>query len=158
MKIIQIYVAMILFLFSSILNAESEVESLSPELRTLLLKEMTALQEGMQAILPAYLSGNFEDVSAISKKIKNSFILKQNITDEQKKELGSTLPEPFIKLDQKFHEHAGMLEHVANKRNTELVGFYYSKLIETCFNCHSEYARHRFPKLNMETKHNTNHH
>ena len=57
MKKIQTYVAIILFLFSSILNADSEVESLSPELRSLLLKEMTALQEGMQSILPAYVSG-----------------------------------------------------------------------------------------------------
>lgn len=155
MKKIQTYVAIILFLFSSILNADSEVESLSPELRTLLVQEMMAIQKGMQSILPAYASGNFDEIADISKNIKDSFILKQTITDAQKKELGKKLPASFLKLDQKFHEHAGMLEHVAKMKNTELVGFYYSKLVETCVACHSEYATHKFPKFHMKSKSNT---
>jgi hypothetical protein len=74
--------------------------------------------------------------------MKNGYILKQSITDEQKHELITKLPKSFFESDQKFHEYAGMLEHVAEEKNLELVGFYYSKLTESCVNCHSEYGSH----------------
>ncbi len=67
--------------------SESEVESLSPELRALLKQEMLAIQEGMKNIVPAFASGNLEEVSDIAGKINRSFILKQKITDSQKHEI-----------------------------------------------------------------------
>lgn len=121
------------------------VESLSPDLRELLAKEMQALQKGMMSIIPAYASGNWKEIEDIASKMENSYILKQSITETQVKELHRLLPESFIKLDQKFHYYAGMLSHVAMKRKPELVGFYFSKLSESCVSCHSQYATHRFP-------------
>ncbi len=151
MKSIKISLVVMGMMFSSVVKAESGVESLSPELRDLLTKEMVALQEGMQSILPAYVSGNLDEVAKISGKIKNSFILKQQITDKQRQELGTKLPKSFISMDKNFHEYAGMLEHVSEMKNTELVGFYYSKLTESCVACHTEHAQHRFPALDMKT-------
>lgn len=147
-----------LWLCAANLKADSGVESLSPDLRNLLAKEMVALEKGMQAIFPAYITGDFEQVAQVAKKIKESFILKQKITDDQKKELVAKLPNSFLKMDKKFHEYAGMLEHVARKNKTELVGFYYAKLTESCIACHSNHAKHRFPKLIEETKENEHHH
>ena len=138
--------------------ADSSVETLSPELRGLLGKEMRSLQEGMQAILPAYVSGDLNQVVDISHKIKNSYILKQSISKDQKQELMHKLPASFLKGDQKFHKYAGMLEHVAKEGHMELVGFYYAKLIDSCVACHSEYAVHRFPKLQEKNHLNQNHH
>ena len=131
--------------------SESDVESLSPELRALLKQEMLAIQEGMKNIVPAFASGNLKEVSGIAGKISKSFILKQKITDSQKHELHQKLPKGFILKDQQFHKDAGMLEHVSKKGHTELVGFYYSKLLESCIACHSEYASHRFPTFTKES-------
>lgn len=152
MKKIKTYFAIAIFFFCVNAMAESDIESLSPELRALLVKEMSALQEGMQSIFPSYVSGNLEEVADVSRKIKNSFILKQKLTDAQKHELSTKLPKSFIQMDKKFHETAGMLEHVAEMKNIELVGFYFSKLTEACVACHLEYAKHRFPKLDMKSE------
>lgn len=130
----------------------SAVESLSPTLRELLVKEMLALQDGMKTIIPAYVSGDWDAIATIADKMEKSYILKQSLTKEQKKELHSSLPSSFISLDQEFHYLAGMLKHVAKNKKTELVGFYYSKLNETCLSCHTQYATHRFPALDSKTQ------
>ncbi len=151
-------VAVTVFALSLNVKAQPGVEDLSPELRSLLSKEMLALQTGMQSIIPAYVSGDLEEVAHIAKKIKNSFILKQHITGDQKKELGAKLPKAFLKMDHQFHKYAGMLEHVAQEKHTELVGFYFSKLSAACVACHSEYATHKFPKFDMKSKGDKHHH
>jgi len=126
-------------------DAGAGIESLSPALRGLLAQEMLALETGMQAIIPAYSSGNWSEIAHIAEQMENSFILKQALTDEQKKELHSSLPDSFIDLDKQFHYLAGMLKHVAKNEKSELVGFYFSKLNESCVGCHAQYATHRFP-------------
>jgi hypothetical protein len=124
---------------------QKSVENLSPELRALLQQEMQALQNGMIAVIPAFVSGDLAVVEEIAKNMKNSFILRQSITREQMHELHSTLPESFIKMDKEFHYFAGMLSHTANRKKLELVNFYLSKLTESCVACHSQYATHKFP-------------
>lgn len=138
--------------------AESDVENLSPELRALLKKEMLAIQEGMQNIVPAFAAGDLAQVADIAGKISGSFILQQNITDAQKHELHTRLSEEFVHKDQQFHEYAGMLEHVSQENHTELVGFYYSRLLESCVDCHSEHATHRFPNFTKESPGKEHHH
>ena len=123
----------------------SSIESLSPELRKLLKNEMLALQKGMMSIIPAYVAGNWSEIENIAHKMKNSYIFKQSLTDEQAKELHTSLPASFIKLDQQFHYLSGMLNHAAKNKKSELVGFYFSKLSESCVSCHSQYAVHKFP-------------
>lgn len=148
-----------IFLFSALLlpslsygesHASSAIESLSPELRELLKKEMLALQDGMQAIIPAYAAGEWHDVAAIAHKIKNSYILQQSLSDAQVKELQTSLPDSFVKTDQHFHYLAGQLNHAAQQEKAELVGFYYSRLVESCAGCHAQHAVHRFPALKPE--------
>ncbi len=138
--------------------AGSEVEALSPELRTLLRKEMVALEDGMQAIIPAYVSGDLEEVSKIAGQMERSYILKQKITESQKHELHKKLPKTFVEKDQQFHQYAGMLKHVTEENHVELIGFYYNKLLESCASCHSEHATHRFPALVRETTKEAHHH
>jgi len=135
------------------------VEELSPELRALLKQEMQAIQQGMQKMVPAFVSGDLEAVSAVAGKIKSSFIMKQKITSAQKHELHKKLPKDFIAKDQQFHKYAGMLEHVSEEGHTELVSFYYSKVLESCVGCHSAHATHRFPLLKtVPAKNGSEHH
>ncbi len=143
---------------SSLSYGDSEVESLSPELRALLTKEMLSLENGMQAILPAYISGNFGEIAKIAKTMKNSYILEQEIPDHQKNELAEKLPEDFFEKDGQFHQYAGKLQHAAEEQNLELTGFFTTKLLESCVNCHSTHATDRFPDFSVETSEDEHHH
>jgi len=126
------------------------IEALSPALRALLTKEMLAIQTGMMSVIQAYAAGNWNEIETIAHNIKNSYILKQSLTDEQIHELHTSLPALFIKQDQQFHYYSGMLEHAASMHKPELVGFYFSRLNEACISCHSQFATHRFPALTPE--------
>ena len=123
------------------------VEMLSHDLRQLLSQEMQALQSGMMSIIPAYVSGNWEEIEVTAGKMKSSYILKQSLTEAQVGELHSVLPGEFIKQDQRFHYLAGMLEHAAKKEKSELVNFYFSEMTESCVSCHTAFATHKFPAL-----------
>lgn len=125
----------------------SPVESLSPELRSLISKEMLSLQYAMTAVLPAYVAGDWQKVSDTALNMKHSYILKQGLTEEQNKELESKLPASYLKLNQAFHYQAGMLSHAADMNKVELIGFYYAELTHSCVACHTQFAQQRFPML-----------
>ena len=50
-------------------HVEKGVESLSPEIRTLLGKEMLAIQNGMMSVISAYASGNYAEIASIAEQI-----------------------------------------------------------------------------------------
>ena len=131
------------------------VEALSHDLRNLLSQEMQALQNGMMSMIPAYISGNWNEIETTAGKIKSSYILKQSLTESQVKELHSVLPHEFIEKDQRFHYLAGMLEYAAKNRKSELINFYFSEMNESCVSCHVVFATHTFPTLvpKVENKH-----
>ena len=126
------------------------VEALSPELRDLLSEEMQAIESGMMSIIPAYASGNWSEIETTAGKIKNSYILKQSLSESQIKELHSVLPHAFIEKDQRFHYLAGMLDHAAKNKKAELINFYFSEMNESCVSCHTLFATHRFPALSVK--------
>ncbi len=134
------------------------IETLSPELRQLLSSEMKALQEGMMSIIPMYISGQWGNIEATAKKMKDSYILKQQLSKKQLKELHTMLPQSFIKKDKEFHYLAGMLEHVAKEKKVELINFYFSELTKSCVGCHSDFAIHKFPKLKSDEDKGDDHH
>jgi hypothetical protein len=136
-------------------HAETGVESLSPELRNLLSKEMVAIQNGMMSMIAAYASGNSEEIASIAEEIKSSYILKQEMSRQQMHELHQKLPRSFIHLDHQFHNYAGLLEEAARKNNDELIGFYFSKLVDSCSGCHRQHARHKFPAFVEENEEHT---
>lgn len=125
----------------------SGIEALTPDLRDLLAREMQALQTGMMAIIPAFVSGNWTEIETTAHKMKNSYILKQSLTEKQAHQLHSVLPPAFIEKDQRFHYLAGMLEQAAKHRKPELVNFYFSEMTNSCVSCHSAFAQHKFPAL-----------
>lgn len=149
-KFIYIITVTLIATITSNAYSQGEVESLSPELRGLLKQEMLAIQDGMKNIVPAFVSGNLQTVAQIAGNINKSYILKQKITSAQKHELHKKLPKGFIQKDQQFHKYAGMLQHVSEENHVELVSFYYSKMMDSCIGCHTEYATHRFPSLKSE--------
>ena len=142
--------AMMIITLSTVLNASEKkgLESLTPELRTLLSTEMLSIEKGMKQIFSDMIAGRYEEVSDTATKISNSFILKQNLTKAQKMELKSKLPKEFLETDQGFHIDAHDLSEAAELEDVALMNFYVSKMTNTCIKCHSTFAKSRFPDFN----------
>lgn len=131
---------------------QKSIANLSPEIRGLLKKEMSAIEQGMADIFYAYITGEYKRAAETAQKIEQGFILKQELTQEQKKELHQNLPHGFLKRDKNFHYMAGMLSHAAQKEKSELVSFYYSRMMEACVGCHSRFATERFRHFGSKPK------
>lgn len=128
-------------------SQKSEEVQLSPSLHALLKQEMGLIQEGMMDMIPAIAAGEWDKVSTLGQKIKESFILKQKLTEAQKEELHRVLPKQFIEMDMDFHKSAGMIAHAAEMKNADVVNFYFYKLNAACVSCHGKFAAERFPGL-----------
>lgn len=128
-------------------TAEPAGLQLSHEVKIILNQEMNGIEEGMMKIIPAIAAGDWETIAKISQKIKDSFIMKQKLTQAQMEELHHALPAEFVAMDQDFHTTAGKLSHAAHQHDAELVNFYFYKLHSQCIKCHSSYAAERFPAL-----------
>lgn len=153
---IMLFITMLPFSYAE--NNDSGISSLSPQLQKLFSKEMIQLQQGMKNIMDAYISGQWHIITPIAKKMENSYVLRQNLSQEQMHELHSKLPKAFLELDEKFHYYSGMLSHASEMNKTELLGFYYSKMSETCVNCHSVYASEKFPSFKSVIENGEHHH
>jgi hypothetical protein len=149
------------FVMSPISHADNHnngVSSLSPDLQKLFSKEMIQLKQGMHEIMDAYVSGEWDVIAPIAKKMEGSYVLRQSLSQSQMHELHSKLPSAFLELDDKFHYYSGMLSHASEMKKTELIGYYYGKMSETCVSCHSSYATHKFPSFKPKTVNENHHH
>lgn len=131
--------------------------SLPADLHQLLTKEMLAIEKAMQELLSSIAKGNWQKTATIAAQIKASYIMKQSLTDDQKKQLHDILPEQFVKLDQSFHHYAEMLAHAAKIKNADVVNFYFYKLNDSCVQCHSSYAQAKFSGFADLTKKHHSH-
>lgn len=157
-KLILMAVFPALLFTNTVLAEDTGVDNLSVEVRAALQKEMLFIDSAMKDILSANAAGDLEKVANIAKQIEESFILNKSLSNKQKHELHTKLPDGFLKLDQEFHYMAGMLGHVAESKKSELISFYYSKLFESCANCHKSYAKHKFKKFTGKVKINAHKH
>ncbi|MCF6193788.1 MAG: hypothetical protein L3J46_05595 [Kangiellaceae bacterium] len=133
-------------------ESKTGIQNLSPKLQTLCKLEMQELVKGMSEINYAYISGDWELISKIAKNMENSYVLRKGLTKHQMHELHTQLPQGFLKLDEQFHYYSGMLSHASSMGKTELIGFYYSKMSESCVSCHSQYANRKFPLFKSKLK------
>lgn len=124
---------------------EQGVEALSAPLREALGTEMVALQNGLMTVIPAFVAGHWDEVAGIGRQMHDSYIMKQSLSAAQVEELHQAMPASFLELDARFHYLAGMLQHAAEARKPELVGFYLGRLAETCVTCHAQHAHSKFP-------------
>ncbi len=131
--------------------------SLPSDLRALILEEMRAIKKGMEEMVGAIATGNNHKVAMIAEKIEKSFIIKQKISKKQLTELHGSLPQGFRELDAKFHKNAGMLSHVAKAGHSDMISFYYYKLLEGCQQCHGKYANKRFSGFKESKGHDHGH-
>lgn len=138
--------------------ADQGVEHLSEPLRAALNAEMAALQGGLVELMPAIVAGRWDEVARIGRQMRDSYIMKQALSEEQIEELHHALPASFLELDARFHYLAGMLSHAAEAKKPELVGFYLGTMTETCIRCHARHAQAKFPKLSDGDSLHEHHH
>lgn len=117
---------------------------MSVELRQLFQQEMIALLTGTQTIAASLPVADWQTIAATSATIRHSYVLERKLTRAQEDEL-ARLPAEFQGLDATFHLRAEKLERAAVARDAEAVAFQFSRLLESCTECHSRYAREKFP-------------
>lgn len=118
---------------------------LPPKLQQALVDEMIAINEGVRALPEAIVKADWELLAETGRRIEQSYILKQRLSQAERETLVRTLPTSFKYLDRRLHEHAGKLARAAERRDGELVRFYFSRMLDSCAGCHAVYAKHRFP-------------
>lgn len=118
---------------------------LSPQVRGLLQQEMREVARGTQTLAIALATADWKTLHDTAAKIRASYIMSKQLTAAQKHELEHALPAGFKQLDAEFHARAEKLAHAAEARDHELAAFHYSRLVESCAVCHSNYAKTRFP-------------
>lgn len=119
--------------------------TLSPDSMELVRAEMREIAMGIQGVPLALATADWKAIQKTSTQIRASYILEKNLTPAQSLELEEALPESFKRLDAEFHQRAEKLGSAAAARNSEQVAFQFSRMLESCARCHSEFAPDRFP-------------
>lgn len=118
---------------------------LSQDARSLLQEEMREIAVASQAIMMAFVSGEWASIKHMSEEISASYVMAKKLTDAQRQELEDKLPEGFKHLDVAFHARAEKLGMAADSGDPEIVAFQLNRLLESCATCHAAYAKSRFP-------------
>ena len=139
---------LVVFAFTAGAVAEEPVgPKLTPRLKDLLSQEMRQVAQATADLSLAIASGDHHAAMELGLAVRDSFILKRSLTDQDKKDLMGAVPPEFVAMDRRFHGLAGKLAHAAEAKDSELQGVYYAKVIETCVTCHAHFASDRFPGL-----------
>ena len=117
---------------------------LTERLKELLATEMAQVGEATSVLAHAIATGDHDTVKDLGVKVRDSFILKQSLTPEDKKDLVAAVPKAFLMLDKRFHGMAGKMAQAAEAKDTELELFYYGQMLEACMQCHAQFASDRF--------------
>ena len=124
---------------------------LPDHLRENLVVEMRAISESMGLLLTHLAMGDADSAAGVAGKIRDTFILKQELSQEELKELISLLPEGFITMDRAFHGTAGKLSTAAASGDFAAAIQHFATMSEACVSCHASYATQQFPSLLRET-------
>ena len=123
---------------------ETVSSKLTDRLKELLAAEMAQVGDATSALAHAIAIGDHATVVELGVKVRDSFILKQSLTPQDKKDLVSAVPKAFLMLDKRFHGMAGKMVAAAETKDTELQLFYYGQMLQACTQCHSGFASDRF--------------
>lgn len=120
---------------------------LPDDLSAALRREMLALEPAMGELSSHLARGSRDEAAATAMRIHDSFILKQELSEEQLHTLVSSLPEGFVHRDRAFHQGAAKLAHAAEAGEMAEAARLYGEMATACVACHAEHASSRFPGL-----------
>lgn len=124
----------------------SDLDLPTPYLR-LIRAEMLEIEGAMQEELGHLARGEPHRGAEVARQIHQSFVLKQRLSEEERKELASLLPERFLTLDREFHGRAERLAQAFEQRDFTAAAELYSEMTRACVRCHGRFATDRFPAL-----------
>jgi len=128
-------------------EAQPVSPNLTSKMQDLLRKEMLAVEDASRQIVSALVAGNDARVAELAQNIHDSFILKQEMTPQDKQDLMAAVPEGFVARDRAFHQLAAGLAQAARDGDSDLQLAEFGRMIEACTACHGRYATDRFPLL-----------
>lgn len=130
-------------------TAEQAPEPVGPKLpeklRELLLREMNAIEGAALSIQSALVRGEDARVAELAQKIHDSFILRQEMTEADRKALRAAVPMAFVERDQAFHALTGELAQAAREGDAKRQRALFGEVVSACAACHALYATSRFP-------------
>jgi len=115
-------------------------ERLPEKLRTFLKKEMLLLAEAGRTMETALAEGDSKTVEKLAAQMHESFILKQELTTMDLRELKATAGEDFVVRDKAFHAMADELSRAAKAKDTEKQQVLFDRMVRACASCHAAYA------------------
>lgn len=121
--------------------------ALPPKVKFLLIREMNAILDASQTIIDALVRGDDEKVAQNAQAIHDSFIMKQEMTNEDRKALLNTVSDEFIKRDEAFHELCARLAEAARYGAKHRQEQLFTQMVAACTECHARHATDRFPAL-----------
>lgn len=127
-------------------NGGTVTQALTPQTRAVLVREMQAIDAAMSRIHTALVTGDHATVAGRAQAIHDSFVLTQELSDEQRAEIGE-LPQGFIAADRAFHQLAERLTKAGEARDSRAERVWFEEMTRACLACHEEYAAGRFPGL-----------
>lgn len=122
-------------------------EELSAGTRSVLVLEMQAIAEAMGRIHTALVTGDHAGVATDARNIEASFVLNKQLTAAQRHEIHTRMPGEFLAADQAFHQLAGELAEVAERRDLAQERALFNAMSEACESCHVRFAGKRFAGL-----------
>ena len=133
------------------ISAQEDIGSdLPADIRGLLIQEMVAILGATQTIVDAMIRGEDQIVAAEAQRIHDSFILAQELTEEQYETLVNTASEEFLKKDEAFHAMGASLAEAARAGDKRRQQETLSQMLQACVACHTEHATQRFPSFHTE--------
>lgn len=128
-------------------SASAVGSNLPENVRDLLRQEMAAVLGASKNILEALVQGQDEIVASNAKAIHDSFILKQAMTEADRKALMRVVSDAFVEKDRNFHALAGSLSQAASEGDRDQQVMLFQQMTEACMECHAAHAMDRFPQL-----------
>jgi len=93
---------------------------LTSRLQDLLRREMVSVEAASRDILSALVAGRDERVADLAQQIRDSFILRQEMTAADRQDLMAVVPEDFVRMDRRFHELSAGLAEAAEAGDRQL--------------------------------------
>jgi len=119
--------------------------TLSKKLKRILSAEMNSVQHGVTNLSIAIPAGDWNSIAETARNIKDGYILKKKLSDQEMKGFQNSLPEEYMTIDSEYKRLAEDMIYAAKKNDAKAVNLSFYKLNGTCIECHVKYAKKRFP-------------
>lgn len=134
-------------LSNPLLASEDIGSKLPPDVRALLIQEMVAILQSTQTIVAAVVRGEDQLVAEEAQHIHDSFILAQQMSEQQEQALLAAASKEFLERDEAFHKLSATLAEAARAGDQPRQLTLVQEMLNACVACHTEHAAQRFPTL-----------